>query len=121
MTRGTGRLHIRRSRTGRPSFGSTAPGTRIRPPAPASASVSNNARNITLGKSVDKAFIGTLPNALTYTLSPRSDNAEPLENVWVIDPYPAGRRPRPPRSASVARMARMPRSRRYRARQDRLR
>jgi hypothetical protein len=58
--------------------------------APASASVLEQARDITLGKSVDKAFIGTLPNTLTYTLSPRSDNAEPLENVRVIDPYPAG-------------------------------
>ena len=58
--------------------------------APASASVLEQAGDLTLGKSVDKTFIGTLPNTLTYTLSPRSDNAEPLENVRVIDPYPVG-------------------------------
>ncbi len=58
--------------------------------AGASGSTLVEAFDITLGKSVDKTFIGSLPSTVTYTLSPRSDNAEPLENVRVIDPYPVG-------------------------------
>ena len=73
----------------RRSSAGTQTGTEISA-TPASASVLEQAGDLTLGKSVDKTFIGTLPNTVTYTLSPRSDNAEPLENVRVIDPYPAG-------------------------------
>ena len=48
------------------------------------------ALDVTLGKSVDKTFISSLPSTVTYTLTPRSDSGDLLENVRVIDPYPAG-------------------------------
>ena len=50
---------------------------------------------LTLGKSVDKTFIGSLPSTVTYTLTPRSDSGDSLDNVHVIDPFPTGLTPPP--------------------------
>ena len=58
--------------------------------ADASATVVVQALDLTLGKSVNKTFLTTLPDTVTYTLTPGSSSGDLLENVRVIDPYPAG-------------------------------
>src|SRR4029079_2968406 len=56
----------------------------------ASADVTIQALDVTLGKTVDKTFLSTLPGTVTYTLTPRSSGNDILSNVRVIDPVPTG-------------------------------
>lgn len=58
--------------------------------ASASAEVSVQELDLNIGKMVDKAFVTTLPETVTYTLTPEFSSDELLQNVRVIDPLPAG-------------------------------
>jgi uncharacterized repeat protein (TIGR01451 family) len=58
--------------------------------AAASATVDDQALDISLGKTVNNAFLSALPGSATYTMTPRTSDNSPLSGVRVIDPLPAG-------------------------------
>ena len=58
--------------------------------AGASADVSVQKLPIGVAKTVDQAFVTTLPDTVTYTLTPSFTGSALLDNVRVIDPLPSG-------------------------------